>query len=179
MGLAMYDVTDARPDGVTKDGITFRRTVADDAAPRRGDRRLGQTDVSTSYVVPRGRESLHVLCTGLPKGGTVHVWINGRERLSGDCNDSETFDPGTGTSYTFRMSHPGRTVPLRVWVSSGGLKRRSALAAGSAPRPAAGRRDLRPGRDAGGGRRGAARGHVRRAGRTPVAGRSGHWHEQR
>jgi hypothetical protein len=132
-GVATFTLTDAPPEGYTKEGITFRRTVA--TAPLLGAvvGDLGQTDVSTSYVVPRGRESLHVLCTGL-KGGTVHVWVNGRERLSGDCNDSETFDPGTGTSYTFRMSHAGRTVPLRVWVSKGGLKSQTPLAAGSAPR---------------------------------------------
>jgi hypothetical protein len=133
-GVATYALTDAPPDGYTKDDITFRKTVATTPLLGAVINDLGQTDVSTSYVVPRGLASVAVFCTGLPRGDAVHVSINGHDRVAGGCTDSETFDPGTGTSYTFRMAHPGRTVSLRLWVSDGGVKSRTPLAAGSAPR---------------------------------------------
>jgi hypothetical protein len=131
-GVATYALTAAAPRGYTKDGITFRQTVA--ATPLLGAviNDLGETDVSTSYVVPRGKASIHLLCAGLPKGDAVHVSINGHERVAGDCSGAETFDPGTGTSYQFRVRHPGRTLSLRVWASDG-VKSPTPLAAGSVP----------------------------------------------
>jgi len=50
VGLAMYDVTDAQPDGVTRDGVTFRRAVADSPLLTAAIGGAGQTVVRTSFL---------------------------------------------------------------------------------------------------------------------------------
>lgn len=132
VGLATYAITAQAPPGYTKDGITFRRTVATTPLLGAVINDLGQTDVSTTYVVPRGQADVHLLCTGLPSADAVHVSVNGHERLGGDCPDQPTFDPAVSGGYQFHLSHPGRTVVLRVWVSEG-VKLPKPLPAGSVP----------------------------------------------
>jgi hypothetical protein len=132
VGLATYALTDQAPPGYTKDGLTFRESVASTPLLGAVIGDLGQTDAGTSYVVPRGQASVTLVCSGLPKGDAVHVSINGHERLGGDCNGSEMFDPGAATSYQFHTSHPGRAVVLRVYATDG-IKSPTPLAAGSAP----------------------------------------------
>lgn len=132
VGLATYALTGQAPPGYTKDGITFRQTVATTPLLGAVIGDLGQTDTSTSYVVPRGQVGLRVVCAGLPKGDAIHVSVNGRGRIAGDCPSSGTFDPGSGGGYQFGMRHPGRSVRLRVWATEG-VKSLTPLAAGSEP----------------------------------------------
>lgn len=133
VGLASYALTDRAPDGVTKDGVTFRRVVA--GTPLLGAiiTDPGQTDATTSFVEPGGEVGVHLSCVGLPHGAIVHVSFNGSERTSGDCNDPNTFDPGTASGARFAGSHAGRTVSLRVWATRSQRSTRP-LASGAAPR---------------------------------------------
>ena len=60
----------------------------------------GQTDLTTSYVVPKGPVALRLVCRGLPDGDTVHVSLGGRAAAITDpesCGDADDFDPGSGT----------------------------------------------------------------------------------
>ena len=71
VGLATYDVTDAQPDGVTRDGVTFRRTVADTPLLAAAIGARGAD--GGAYLVRRGarpgpdERALH----GAPAGSTV------------------------------------------------------------------------------------------------------------
>jgi hypothetical protein len=132
VGLATYALTDQAPPGYTKDGITFRQTVATTPLLGAVIGDLGQLDASTSYVVPRGQATIRLLCSGLPEGDALHVSVNGHERFGGDCAGSERFDPGATTSYQFPMSRPGRAVAVRVYATDG-MKSQTPLAAGSVP----------------------------------------------
>jgi hypothetical protein len=115
VGLAMYDVTDAQPDGVTRDGVTFRRTVADSPLLTAAIGGAGQTVVRTSFLGVPGQVRMSVLCTGAPAGSRFHVGMAGTESTS-SC-DSTGFDPGGGSVGTAAVGHLGRPVPVRVWVS--------------------------------------------------------------
>ena len=115
VGLAMYDVTDAQPDGVTRDGVTFRRTVADSPLLTAAIGAAGQTKVGTSFVGVPGQVRISVLCTGAPADSRVHVSMAGSESTSG-C-DTTSFDPGAAIIGTSHVGHVGRQVTARVWVS--------------------------------------------------------------
>jgi hypothetical protein len=132
VGVATYDLTDQAPPGYTKDGITFRRTVADNPLLGAVIGDLGQTDASTTFVAPRGEVALAVRCQGLPSGDVLHVSFNGSERTSGACDDSSSFDPGFSPGYRFSTKTPGQTVSLRAWVTSG-YSSQTPVAAGSVP----------------------------------------------
>ncbi|WP_151084006.1 hypothetical protein [Nocardioides cynanchi] len=133
VGVASYALTNAAPVGYTKDGITFRQTVdgAQLLGAVIGDR--AQVDASTTFTAPYGRLQVTLSCHGLPRGDAVHVSFNGHERIAGNCNGSDTFDPGAGGGSQFRLPHPGRQVTMRVWASHG-VKDPVPLPVGSAPR---------------------------------------------
>ena len=131
VGLASYDLTDVPPAGYTKDGITFRQSVA--GAPLLGAiiSDVGQTDVTTSYLGTRGQVSISLTCTGLPHGDVVHVSFSGSERTEGDCSTEHTFDPGANGGSRSSERARGRVV-VRAWVTQG-FESKTPLAAGSTP----------------------------------------------
>jgi hypothetical protein len=114
VGVATYDVTDAQPDGVTRDGVTFRRTVADTPLVAAVIGAKGQTVARTSFTAVSGRVRIGVLCTGAPAGSLVHVAVGGFES-SGGC-DHSSFDPGSDVRATSELGL--RDHRLRVWVSA-------------------------------------------------------------
>ncbi|MGA8247901.1 MAG: hypothetical protein WB797_13440 [Nocardioides sp.] len=132
VGLATYALTARTPAGYTRDGITFRRTVAGSPLLGAVIGDVGQPDVSTSFATPRGTIGLGVSCVGLPRGDVVHVDFNGSERSVGDCDGTSTFDPGALIGYRFNVAKAGRRVVMRVWVGKG-VKSTSPLPAGSVP----------------------------------------------
>ncbi len=115
VGLTTYDLTDAQPDGVTRDGITFRRAVAGSPLLTAAIGAQGQNDVRTSYLGIRGPVRVSVLCTGAPSDSTVHVSM-GRAESSTGC-DGTTFDPGADVIGSNTPGRIGRAVPVRVWVT--------------------------------------------------------------
>jgi hypothetical protein len=131
-GVASYALTDAAPNGYTKDGITFRRSVAGDPLLTAVIGDQGQLDATSSFDSPNGLVRLDLSCTGLPHGDVVHVSLNGHDRTAGDCSVSDTFDPGASGGAQFRLGHPGHRVDVRVWATSGD-KSKTLLPAGSAP----------------------------------------------
>jgi hypothetical protein len=138
VGIASYRLTDAIPVGAySKAGITFRHDVAGTSLLRGLVTDQGQTDVSTAYVAPSGRVDLHLVCSGVPRGDTVHVSINGRPATvagPGSCNAAADFDPASGNTYTLpARGTPGTRVPVRVWLAGSDFGDTTALAAGTAP----------------------------------------------
>ena len=137
VGLASYDLTDAIPAGAySKDGITYRPKV-DDAPLLLGIvSDPGQTDLTASYVVPKGPVALRLVCRGLPDGDTVHVSLGGRAAAIADpesCGDADDFDPGSGNAgIQARLGPPGTSQTVRIWVT-GGVTDQTALAPGSVP----------------------------------------------
>lgn len=139
VGVASYRLTDAIPVGAySKDGITFRHDVAGTSLVRGLVTDEGQTDAASSYVVPTGRVALHLVCSGIPRGDTVHVSINGRPATvagPASCDPGAVFDPASGNTYTMPpRGKPGARVPVRVWLAStSDFGDTTALAPGTAP----------------------------------------------
>ena len=106
VGLAMYDVTDAQPPGVTRDGITFRDTVAGAPLLTAAIGAEGQRVVRTSFVGVRGQVTIAVLCAGLPSDSLVHVTMAGAENTAG-CGDT-VFDPGSDVVGRLPSAMPDR-----------------------------------------------------------------------
>jgi hypothetical protein len=121
VGVATYDLTDAQPDGATRDGITFRRTVAGTPLLSAAIGAAGQTKLHTSLSGVRGPVRIAVLCAGVPSDSLVHVVMAGAENTAG-CGDT-SFDPGSDVVGTSPLGHAGRTLPVRVWVSGPGTDR--------------------------------------------------------
>jgi hypothetical protein len=121
--VASYRLSDTPPDGYSADGITFRQDIAGAELLRGLVVRHGVTGVTTTFRSPGGRVNLAVVCSGLPRGGSVHFSFNGKEGFStvGPCDDASSFwDAGAGSSYgTAPLSRAGSTVHLRVWVTAG------------------------------------------------------------
>ena len=119
--LAVYELGDERPPGVTVDGITFRERIGSGEllAARIGD--PGQSELGFEVTLPTGGEvRLAELCHGeLPEGYWVNVEVGDAGAIgSGGCG-GDPFDPGAGSGYTFdvRPADAGDTVPVRAWVS--------------------------------------------------------------
>ena len=120
VGIATYAVSDrVTPPGYTRDGVTYRSTVAGTSllTARIAD---GTSDVSSSYVAPDGPVQVRVLCTSLPRGYVVNVSLNGQGRVSSGgapCDSDGTFDPGASGYVQLRQGRPGERVVVRAWVS--------------------------------------------------------------
>lgn len=133
VGVATYALSDrVAPAGYTHDGITYRARVAGRQLLGAVVGDLGQSDVSTTVVLPRGTSEMSPLCSGAPKGVFLHVELAGHESLSGSCDDSDTFDPGGRGGYSARLGSPGRTAVARVYVSTS-ARSRTPVAAGTFP----------------------------------------------
>lgn len=119
VALVDYDLSDAAPPGVTRDGATFRETVAGRRllAAVIGDR--GQGALTTSYVAPQGQVEVALLAENLPKGAWLHVLVDGRDRIMSRGDGTTSFDPGAGSQSAFRVGTPGTTVPVRLVVTDG------------------------------------------------------------
>lgn len=122
VGLASYALTGAAPAGFTKDGVTFRRTVAGRSLLTAAISDPGQTEITGSYVAPEGPVQEHVFCSGLARGQTLHLSVAGQDRewLGHDNCDSEgTFDPGASGFGQFPSRRPGTPVTVRLYVTAG------------------------------------------------------------
>ncbi len=132
VGLASYTLTDVPPEGYTKDGVTFRQSVAGNPLLGAVIGDPGQVDATTLFTAPQGQVAIRMSCSGLPKGDVVHVSFDGHVQTVGSCQDSQSFDPGTASGVTLPIGHAGRDVTLRVWASSG-VRTSAPLPTGAAP----------------------------------------------
>jgi len=123
VALAVFALSDERPAGVTKGGVTYREQILDDRllAAVIGDR--GQAVVSTEVTMPEGELRVSQMCQGsevaLGTGYLVAVSAGGRDMWSSSCDSRPTHDQGAdGTSLTAELRHrgfgPGDTVLLEA-----------------------------------------------------------------
>jgi hypothetical protein len=120
VAVARYTLTDVAPPGYTRDGVTFRETVAGRdllgaviAAP-------AATEASTTVVLPKGETEVTTLCTGVPQGYAFRTTINGSPVGGGDCSDPSSFDPGAAGGYVQkRLAPPGQPAVVRIYLTRG------------------------------------------------------------
>jgi hypothetical protein len=118
-GLAVYTLTDKRPAGVTKDGVTFRQQTADgtliDAVV--GD--PGQNEVTVSGVTGAEGVGYSYYCAGGPPDAVLNIAYDDRPALEvGGCDDTVQVDPAArGGSST--ATRPGEQVVRTLYVTDG------------------------------------------------------------
>ena len=122
VALAVYDLTDAAPEGVTRDGITFRQQVAGQPLLGATIADSGAAQVSADIdAAGTGRLTLAYFCSGGDDDMTVHVSIDGTPAVSEPGCADDTFDPA-GVQDRRSVSGevlPGGTGEVRVWVTQG------------------------------------------------------------
>lgn len=118
LGLAVYELGDGVPAGVTRDGITFRRDVAGATLVDAAIGEAGAGSLELPVTPPQGYLGLAVLCTGAPEGSMAEVTLDGEDAYGLGCNDASTFDPGA----TLSVEGLGRgwsSVEVRVTDTDG------------------------------------------------------------
>ncbi len=113
VGLAVYAVTEDAPSGVTVDGITYRRTVADRTLVDAAIGQPGQAEIALDVTSPEGILGYADLCTGAPEDAWLNVDIGDEGGYGTSCTGDSTFDPGSSMMTT--RSTPGTgTIRLRL-----------------------------------------------------------------
>ena len=120
VGIATYALTELAPDGYTRDGITYRSTVAGRRLLGATVGDAGQAEASTTVVLPGGPVMLAPVCTGAPRTLQVHVVLAGTVATRGSCDDPDSFDPGGAGGYIGRYGTPDRSHVVRVFVTRRG-----------------------------------------------------------
>lgn len=123
VAVSTYTLSDVAPEGVTRDGSTFRETIGiwKLAGAELGG--VGAPEVSFDVTLPSGPVSLREFCAGVPRGYWVNVSVAGKAPGYTEGCEAGGFDPGTGNSSTdFRggFGTPGSMVRLRTWISKEG-----------------------------------------------------------
>ena len=119
VGLAVYELTDDRPDGVTRDGLTYRQEVAGQQLVAAAFGEPGEAEVSLDAAAVSRGVSFRVDCAGAPADSSLHLDL-GEEGgfVTGQCDETLPFDPGSAGSTAIR-TRPGEDVSVRAWVSAG------------------------------------------------------------
>lgn len=119
--LAVYELTDQAPPGVTVDGITFRDRVASQRLVAADIGKPGDRELTFDFEVPAGYLTGSVLCTGGGPGTRVNLAFGDQGGVSSSGCQESTFDPGGQGGFGFTSgvgTPPGRTTSVRVWVTS-------------------------------------------------------------
>ena len=119
VGVARYTLTDTPPAGYTRNGVTYRASVAGRSLLGAAVAAPGSTEAGTEVQLPRGRVELAPLCTGVPSGYDVLVTVDGHNIVSGDCSDPTAFDPAGAGGYISRLGAAGSTVAITVVLTKG------------------------------------------------------------
>jgi len=116
VGLAVYELTDAAPEGVTDDGITFREQVEDRTLVDAEVGELGESDISLPVSMPSGGVAFATFCVGGPEDARFRVGV-GEEHVELSCDDASAFDPGLNSFELDRS--PAGNARVRAWVVDG------------------------------------------------------------
>jgi hypothetical protein len=117
VALARYTLGDATPDGYTRNGLTYRQTVAGRPLLGAAVAGAGEVEATTTVTTPGGQVELAPLCTGVPRGYAVQVTVDGKGGLAGSCNDTSAFDPASLGGYSQWVGRPGHAVTVRIFLS--------------------------------------------------------------
>ncbi len=120
LGLAVYTLTDERPPGITKDGVTFREDVAGLTLLGAAIGDLGQAEVSYEATATSRGIELPYFCSSEAPNAYLHIAIGGEDdQVFGRvCHDAVPVDPASlgGSGFT---STPGEDVGIRFYVTEG------------------------------------------------------------
>jgi hypothetical protein len=123
IAVAVFELSDERPEGVTKHGVTFRAQQLDDRLLGATIGDPGQAEVTTEVTVPEGKLRVSELCFGVEGGvrSDYMVWfsVNGKQIWGSSCAEQAPIDVGTdGATIDDNLRRmgiaPGDTVELRA-----------------------------------------------------------------
>ncbi|MFN8192902.1 MAG: hypothetical protein U0R80_01300 [Nocardioidaceae bacterium] len=119
VAVAVYDLSELA-DGVTQDGVVFRRDVAGDQLL---DAAFGDGNEPVSFTVPMPEGALRVteVCRGAPKGAELEIEVAGIGRMWTECKNGWSVDAGLGggTLGKLGMPEPGTPVTIRTRLTQG------------------------------------------------------------
>jgi hypothetical protein len=96
VAIAVYRLS-GHPEGVTKDGVTFRQQTPNATLLKAGFNESGAQSVAFDVVAPDAPVRVVESCLS-PRKAKFEILVDGEQVVSGDCNAS-TFDPiGAGFS---------------------------------------------------------------------------------
>ncbi|QZY29000.1 hypothetical protein [Nocardioides coralli] len=122
--LAVYELDrDVVPEGITRDGLTWRETVGSEQLLDGTIGEVGEAEITLEVEVPESeRIRLAKYCEGLSVGGDLWVNVSVEGRFSGahgGCGDPAPDLAGGSASWLDpeHLPEPGETVSMRMWVS--------------------------------------------------------------
>ena len=122
-GLAIYTLGEARPEGYSKGGVTYRRSgaVGELAGAVVGE--PGQVDVSfDAAAAPAGAEGVRfaLFCVDGPADAFLELEVGGKavSSLGTSCDGPLDPDGSAGVVTSFRIK-PGRDLSARVYATDG------------------------------------------------------------
>lgn len=118
LGLAVYELTDAEPPGVSGSGVTYRELVAGDALLAAAIGEPGEAELRVSTPDAPSEVRYRYFCANGPRGAVVHVDGGDGGVPVGSCDEGVPFDPGSRSSSVTIADEPGRRV-ARLWVTDG------------------------------------------------------------
>ncbi|MCD4536231.1 hypothetical protein LRP67_19240 [Nocardioides sp. cx-169] len=117
VGLAVYELTDDEPDGVSGDGVTFRKQVAGDLLLGATIGEPGESEVSVGLQAAGKAVDYRYFCAHGPQDATLHVDDGSGEVTQGRCGDEAPFDPAGGGGVS--VVNDRDEVTVRLWVTDG------------------------------------------------------------
>ncbi len=120
--LAVYTLSDDRPAGTTKDGVTFRRDVAEGTLLGAAVGDPGQEELSVPATATGPGVSYRYFCSGGPADAYLHIAYLRDERqelVDGAGCDDDTPVDAAAMGGTGRATRPGNDVGVRFYVTEG------------------------------------------------------------
>lgn len=119
--VAVYELTDDAPEGVTVDGITYRERVGGERLLDAQIGQPGQDEVSVTYTVPAGNTRWAWWCTGGARDAWIHLDLGPEigEFVSGPGCDDPTFDPGGVGGSSGPHGRTGETLSATLYLTDG------------------------------------------------------------
>lgn len=118
-GLAIYSLSDRRPDGVVQGGVTYRQQPAGLELLGATVGEPGQNEITVAATAPSEGIVQRYFCSGGPDTAYLHVVGVDGEGISGSgCEDLPPFD-AVATGGTAYGTDPGDDVTTRLYVTDG------------------------------------------------------------
>lgn len=122
VALAVYELTDEAPPGVSGHGVTFRSQVPGARLLAAGFAEPGVSEVEVEFTMSTGDVRVSGLCAGVPDDLRLNIDVGDRRgATSMGCGEDVAFDPGAGggaLSFSEGVGvGPGATTTARAWLS--------------------------------------------------------------
>ncbi len=116
IAMAVYELSDSTPTGVSNGTVTFRDRVLDSSLVDGVIGDPGENDLRMEVDLPAGGVRLSELCYGTDQHFKVSV--DGEQVLSGTCDTGEPyFDPGSSVGFATATPGSDGPVEVRIWLT--------------------------------------------------------------